>query len=793
MRSAMADLGNFIDSDACASEFISAIDELRARNQWVGWKSVQRGHSEKGTKVPINPHNGFYGSTTKPSSWGSFKQARKAETRYGLAGIGFVLTDDDDYTGIDLDKCRDKDTGEIEAWALEVLALAETYAEISPSGTGIRMFVRGKIDKAIKSDVARVEIYGAQRYLTITNNHVEGTPLDIREAPKTLAALIARVEAIAPKRHEPAPAPRPASSRSSAGGVTTGERAWAEKKLEEQAKDVAGTGSGGRNNRLNEAAYTLGRCIARGWIEEAAVRAALEDASRANGYWKDKGPKATRDTITSGISKGKMKPHDDLPEREPSPEDDEAMRIGAALAEGNLARYSAASHEEEPEDDASAYAQENLSAGPARDELPEHLTVPAGVLGAIINWIVDSAPRPNRVLALGSAIAVLATIIGRRVAGPTLSGTHQYIIMLAKSAAGKDHPLRRAIGLLNEVNPTLVGPGEFTSQNALIQYVGQNPLSLCAMDELGAFMGRICHPRATNWERGLTKTLREYWGASFETIPGTQWAGMKTEPLRWPALSLLGVSTHQEFFDAMSSKEATNGFLNRFLMLSTVAKIVDVDEPTADRRVAPLHIKETLCDLYAHCIGDLDINADRAVSNPDLLNDYKQIEIGWADDELRAEYSGLKKHAIAMADNAVIGEIYGRTAEMAVRLATIHAVSRAGLDAKVTHEDFAWGRELAIWSADTMAREASMRMSDTEAQARANQVLRIIYETGGRIKHRDLNRKLQHRFKLKDLQDTLAALLESGTIQRIATQNPKGGPKITTYILRERASAEKTG
>lgn len=329
------------DPYEAADDVIPAINELKARDQWVGWKLVMRAGARKPAKPPVNPHNGFAASHSNPSTWGSHKQATAAVKRYGLAGVGYVLSDDDDYTGIDIDKCRGAETGKIEDWAQEVLALAETYAEISPSGTGVRMFVRGKIDKAIKSDVARVEIYGAQRYLTITGNHVEGTPLDIREAPKTLTALIARVEAVAPKREEPA---EPARSRSTGSaprareGVTAGERAWAAKALEGKAADLAATVEGGRNHALNAAAYGMGTMVARGWIDEASVRAALENACRQNGLWRDDGPFGVRATLKSGLESGRMKPHPDLPEREDSPEDQDALRLGEAIAAGLIAR-----------------------------------------------------------------------------------------------------------------------------------------------------------------------------------------------------------------------------------------------------------------------------------------------------------------------------------------------------------------------------------------------------------------------------------------------------------------------
>ncbi len=71
----------------------------------------------------------------------------------------------------------------------------ETYAEVSPSGRGVRIFALGKPEKAAKCDPAGVEVYAKERFLTVTGRHLPGTPNEIRPAPKTLAALLARIEA----------------------------------------------------------------------------------------------------------------------------------------------------------------------------------------------------------------------------------------------------------------------------------------------------------------------------------------------------------------------------------------------------------------------------------------------------------------------------------------------------------------------------------------------------------------------------------------------------------------------
>lgn len=189
---------------------LPAMRELMERPQWVAWrlKDVTRADGTvKQTKPPVNPKIGGGASHSDPNTWGTYGQARVFAISRKMAGIGFVLTDDDGYTGIDLDKCRNPETGELDPWAAEIVALAETYTEISPSRTGIRMIARGKVEATVKCDPAHVEIYRSQRYLTITGNHVEGTPTSIEPAPKTLAALLARVAEHQPKDEPAAPAP----------------------------------------------------------------------------------------------------------------------------------------------------------------------------------------------------------------------------------------------------------------------------------------------------------------------------------------------------------------------------------------------------------------------------------------------------------------------------------------------------------------------------------------------------------------------------------------------------------
>jgi len=154
-------------------EFIPA--ELKAIHQWVCWRPELRG--DKWTKVPVNPRTGANASSTDPSTWSDFNGAVQAATAGGL-GIGFVLTADLGIVGLDFDHAVDAQTRQWVAHQDWVGKLWHTtYLEQSPSGTGIRAFLKGKLPAPFKRD--GVEAYFDKRFLTVTGFACEPVPLGI--------------------------------------------------------------------------------------------------------------------------------------------------------------------------------------------------------------------------------------------------------------------------------------------------------------------------------------------------------------------------------------------------------------------------------------------------------------------------------------------------------------------------------------------------------------------------------------------------------------------------------------
>ena len=150
------------------------------------------------TKVPICPMTGTNASTTEPTTWADFDKACTFYEDFvddgGSHGLGFILRDD--LIGVDLDGCRDAETGEVAEWATTIIDLLGSYTEISPSGTGIRIFCKGKPQpKGSNRRKGDVEIYdcNSPRYLTVTGWHLDGTPTTIEPRQVELEQLYGQV------------------------------------------------------------------------------------------------------------------------------------------------------------------------------------------------------------------------------------------------------------------------------------------------------------------------------------------------------------------------------------------------------------------------------------------------------------------------------------------------------------------------------------------------------------------------------------------------------------------------
>lgn len=409
------------------------------------------------------------------------------------------------------------------------------------------------------------------------------------------------------------------------------------------------------------------------------------------------------------------------------------------------------------------------------DELPSHLLQVPGLVGDIAHWITASSRKPQPGLALGAALTLIGTAAGRKFAGPTRSGTHLYVLALAPTGAGKNHPLDQINRVLSLVMTREQGPSQFMSYSSVIKRLERHPLVLCAMDEFGSFLAKINNRKSSSsHEQAISGVLRTAWGCSFSTMTTPEYANEPSKVIHSPALSIYGASTQEEFYRSLQGSDVHNGFLNRFLILSTRHRPAECD-PSVDAYTLPEPIKLALDRVFY---------AGNALANMTAHNvsaDAPSHVVPWgpgAQDVYRALGRLIESRE---ADESFLA----RTSEMAVRLATIRAIG-IDQDAPVVQAaDMAWARDLALWSAERMIAESSQFMSENDKQAEHQMVLRLIeqggVEGGGKISQGELSRKIRGRLDTNRVKSILAGLVESEQVLEEKMETP--GRIKRLYVL----------
>lgn len=170
--------------------------ELRALHQWVRWKYVRQPGVARPRKIPVYPDRDCHASSTDPRTWGSFATCLENVGRHDTVGVGFVLTAGDPYVGIDLDHVLR--AGALLPAVAPIVEDLASYSEVSPSGEGVRIIVRGTVPeirhRTELGDGAELEIYSHSRYLTITGNALRGSVEEIQDATEALARIVDRYE-----------------------------------------------------------------------------------------------------------------------------------------------------------------------------------------------------------------------------------------------------------------------------------------------------------------------------------------------------------------------------------------------------------------------------------------------------------------------------------------------------------------------------------------------------------------------------------------------------------------------
>ena len=158
-------------------------EELIGLPQWANYALVLNETGERYKKRPFQP-NADYALSNDPATWSPYAEC--LDVAEAFDGLGFMIAPP--YSGLDIDHCRDKETGKITETAWKIIKEFDSYTEVSPSGTGIRGICKGKLPPG-RRQFEGLEMYDSGRFLTMTGNHLEGTPLTVEERTGEIASI----------------------------------------------------------------------------------------------------------------------------------------------------------------------------------------------------------------------------------------------------------------------------------------------------------------------------------------------------------------------------------------------------------------------------------------------------------------------------------------------------------------------------------------------------------------------------------------------------------------------------
>jgi len=258
--------------------------ELKDRHQWVLWRHEDR--DGKRTKVPYQVlHTGYRASSTNENHWGTFEQAvHVATSTETYDGIGFVFNGD--FVGVDLDGCL-SEQGLALPWAERwIERLRGTYCEISPSGRGVKAWLRGTISNSIATKT--VEMYSAKRFFTVTGNIIgEGSIADdqalIDDLYQYATSMLQQQRTLEEDKRR---------------------QGYVLSALSAELERVKNAPEGMRNDTLNRAAFAIARYIESGRLNYEEVAEAFIEAAAVAGL----SASEARGTVAGALRAGMANP-----------------------------------------------------------------------------------------------------------------------------------------------------------------------------------------------------------------------------------------------------------------------------------------------------------------------------------------------------------------------------------------------------------------------------------------------------------------------------------------------------
>ena len=424
----------------------------------------------------------------------------------------------------------------------------------------------------------------------------------------------------------------------------------------------------------------------------------------------------------------------------------------------------------------------------------EKLTYPHGLLGHVVQYIVDASDLPDRWLALASALVVLAKGLDRKVLGPSGTSTVLYILLMAESGAGKQQAIRmirmvlKAMGLENAI----VASG-LASVQAIEEVIEETPSVLVLIDEIGGWLNRISATGQTSNVAEIPATLQSLWAWSPElNWIGTKRKGKEMVTVFGPALSIFGDSTEAKLIKGLTKEEIANGFLNRWLLFGIGRGATRRIKPKYHWTEIPKWLEKAIKDVVGKPVDAKGL-VKLTLAKPDgggevVLQDFQRTGWGPCAEELWLDFEEDTRKSTRDRD------LWIRAPEQAVRLATILAFYRGSKVVEVA--DWERAVEVVKYSMEQLVRSLGKHQREKLEQVELVDKIREEFlredlpKSSGRKTIGELTegqiRKLCERLceDYRTIDQAVNHLVKIGEIEEFTPDPPRPGPATRHFRWR---------
>ena len=644
-------------------DFNNIPHEMRIYSQWVVWR-YEDTDSKKPTKVPYSAKTGHLASVTDPNTWAGFDECVNAMSSGWYAGIGFVLTENDPYSFIDLDDTKGDQTALDRQ--IKIFNEFNSYAERSPSGSGLHIIVKGAIPSGRRRSF--IEVYSSLRYMTMTGDVYRNAPInDCNELLNVLwgqmgqgSVAVAHYAGLAEAKET---------------DEQVYNRAVAAANGDKFAELYAGKWEGMYASQ-SEADFALVDIIA----FYTQNRAQISRMFRASGLGQR--DKAKRDDYVSYMLNkcfDRMLPPVDV--------DGLRNKLDEAIAKKEAADRAAALSQN------SEATPHPKAPAPNLNEVSKVYSVPPGLVGEIAQYIYAQAPRPVPEIALAGALGLVAGIVGRAY---NISGTglNQYVLLLAPTGTGKEAIASGIDKLMAQVIRTVpaasdfIGPGEIASSQAIIKYMSRGPTSFVSLvGEFGIYLQQMASVNAPPHLIGLRRFLLDAYNKSGEgkVLRPSIYSDKdkNTAAVLAPSFTLLGESTPEKFYEGLHEGMIAEGLLPRFTTIEYHGERPALNPGHLSAQPS-FELIDRLSTLCAHALM--------------LNSQHKAIHVQ-TDATARELFQQFDAHCdanINTSDREVRRHLWNRAHVKALKLAGIIAVGCNPYDPTITADVASWAINLVV-------------------------------------------------------------------------------------------------